>query len=82
MEALLLKSHGLPHAQIARILRIGDDTLHGYLLAYQEGGIEKLKELNWQGSPSELARHQDSLKEFFCSIPRRLWPRRLRKSPS
>jgi transposase len=82
MEALWLKSRGLPHSQIAELVQISEDTLRSCLRAYQQGGIEKLKELNWQGSPSELGRHQDSLKEFFYSIPRRLWPRRLRKSPS
>ena len=81
MEAVLLKSHGLPHAQIASIVDIGEDTLRGYLEAYKAGGIEKLKAVNWQGAQSELATHQDTLKAFFWNILRRPWPRRLRRSP-
>lgn len=81
MEAVLLKSHDLPHAQIASIVDIDENTLRCYLEAYQAGGIEKLKEVNWPGAPNELAAHQDTLKAFFWNIPRRLWPRRLRRSP-
>jgi hypothetical protein len=71
MEALLLKSHGLPHGTIARILRIEEGTLRDYLRAYQAGGIEQLKIIPWQGTTSELASHQGTLKDFFCSILRR-----------
>jgi hypothetical protein len=81
MEALWLKSHGLPHSQIAELVQISEDTLRSCLRAYQQGGIEKLKELNWQGSPSGLAAHQDTLKAFFWNILRQLWPRRPRRSP-
>ncbi len=58
MEALLLKSHALPHAKIASILKIDEGPLRSYLLAYQQGGIEQLKVLNWQGSHSELSPYQ------------------------
>ena len=65
MEALLLKSHDLPHAKIASILQIDEGTLRSYLKAYQQGGIEQLKTMNWQGCESELTPHQDTLKDFF-----------------
>jgi Winged helix-turn helix len=82
MDAVLLKSYGLPHAQIASIVGIEESTLRSYLEAYKADGIEKLKEVNWPGAPNELATHQDTLKAFFWNIPRRLWPRRLRRSPN
>lgn len=65
MEALLLKSHNLPHATIASILRIDEGTLRSYLQAYQQDGIERLKVINWHGSQAELSQHQDTLKVFF-----------------
>jgi len=82
MEALWLKSHKLPHAQIAALVQITEETLRHYLRDYQAGGIEKLKEMNWTGPQSALTTRQDTLKNFFWSIPRRLWPRRRTRSPS
>ena len=38
MEALLLKSEGLPHHQITRILGVSENTLRHYLQEYQDGG--------------------------------------------
>jgi transposase len=72
MEALWLKSHNLPHAQIAELVQISEETLRSYLRAYQEGGVETLKTLSWQGPESELSPHQGTLKDFFCKIRQRL----------
>ena len=66
MEALLLKSHALPHATIASILDIDEGTLRAYLRAYRQGGIEQLKSIHWQGPQSELSQHQDTLKIFVA----------------
>ena len=65
MEALWLKSHNLPHSQIAELVQISEETLRSYLRAYQEGGIENLKTIPWQGPESELFQHEGTLKEFF-----------------
>jgi transposase len=80
MEALWLKSHNLPHAQIAELVQISEETLRAYLRAYQEGGIEKLKAISWQGPESELSQHQGTLKNFFCKIRQRLSRTRPRRS--
>ena len=72
MEALLLKSHDLPHAKIANILKIDEGTLRSYLQDYQQGGIEQLKIINWHGSQSELSQHQGTMKDFFYKIRQRL----------
>jgi hypothetical protein len=82
MEALWLKSHGLPHAQIAELVGVSQATLHEYLMAYKEGGIERLKVLNWRGSVNALAGHQDTLKNFFCKILRPQWPPLAKRSPN
>ena len=47
MEALLLKSHGLPHHQIRDILDICENTLIRYLLEYQQGSLSALKQLRF-----------------------------------
>lgn len=43
MEALFLKSKGLPHNEICRICEISKTTLITYLREYKKGGIEELK---------------------------------------
>ena len=62
----------LPHTKIPSILQIDEGTLRGYLRAYQQGGIEQLKTVNWHGSQGELSKHQGTLKNFFCNIRQRL----------
>jgi transposase len=69
MEALLLKSDGLPHHQITRILGISENTLRQYLREYEEGGVERLKTLRFHRPQSELAKHRPSLETYFEEHP-------------
>src|SRR3954451_6096310 len=50
MEAVYLKSQGLPHQDICRLARISENTLRAYLRPYQEGGVERLARTQ-QGGP-------------------------------
>jgi len=69
MEALWLKSHGLPHAQIATLVGISENTLREYFELYQRGGIEGLKEVNIYRPASELMQHYSSLEAYFRANP-------------
>ncbi len=69
MEALWLKSQGLPHKDICRLTEISKGTSCAYLRAYQQGGIEKLKELNFYRPSSELAAHASTLEDYFHQHP-------------
>jgi len=69
MEALLLKSEGMPHKDIARITGICPNTLRSYLKDYQSGGIEKLKEINFYQPSSELEPYRGILEEYFKNHP-------------
>ena len=40
MEALLLKSQGLAHGVICRIVEVSGNTLRGYLRDFELGGVE------------------------------------------
>src|SRR5512135_1069853 len=71
MEAVYLKSQGLPHQEICRLTRITENTLRSYLRQYQEGGIERLKRLDWAGTTSELDEHRQSLEDYFRENPPR-----------
>jgi transposase len=69
MEALLLKSEGLPHQQITRILGVSENTLRHYLREYQDGGIERLQEIRFRHPRSDLDKHRDSLESYFEEHP-------------
>ena len=69
MEALWLKSHGLPHGQIAQLVNITENTLRDYFQLYLEGGVERLKEVAIQGPESALQEHYSSLEAYFRAHP-------------
>jgi transposase len=69
MEALYLKSQGLTHNEICRLVRITRATLSEYLKQYKEGGIEKLKELNFNKPQSELQTHHQTIEMDFKQQP-------------
>lgn len=71
MEAVYLKSQGLPHQEICRLTRVTENTLRAYLRQYQEGGIERLKQTEWDGPSSELSAHREALEEHFRHNPPR-----------
>ena len=69
MDALWMKGHGLPHAQIAELVGVTENTIRDYFELYQEGGIEKLKEINYYQPQSELKGHIVSLEAYFREHP-------------
>ena len=69
MEVLGLKSHGLPHEQIARLGGITENTMREYFRLYAEGGVEKLKEVNFYRPQGELMVHITSLEAYFTAHP-------------
>ena len=69
MEALWLKSRGLPHREISRLTGICATTLTSYLRVYQEGGIEALKEVRFYRPKSELEAHRGTLEDYFRAHP-------------
>jgi hypothetical protein len=42
-----LRSHGLPHVQIARLVGVSENPVREYFWLYTESGIEKLKEVHF-----------------------------------
>lgn len=69
MEVLWLKSHNLPHELIAKLAAISENTMREYFQLYKEGGIEKLKEVNFYRPESELSGHITSLEAYFREHP-------------
>ena len=69
MEALWLKGHGLAHVQIAELVGVTENTIRDYFELYQQGGIEKLKELNYYVAESKLNAYVTSLEAYFRDNP-------------
>lgn len=69
MEALWLKSQGLPHKEIARLTGISENTLRSYFRAWRQGGVEQLKRLNFRRPTSELMEHRGTLEDYFMEHP-------------
>lgn len=69
MEALWLKSRGLRHQEICRLTGIGSTTLTSYSRAYQEGGLEALKEVKCYRPQSELQAYRGTLGAYFREHP-------------
>ena len=61
MQALLLKSLGLRHYEIAEILGISETTLQEYFDLYLTGGVEALEELHYQGKANPLRERKDEI---------------------
>ncbi len=69
MEVLWLKSHGLPHEQIAKLAGISETTMREYFELYAKGGVEGLKEVLFYRPESELVQHVTSLEAYFRANP-------------
>ena len=61
MEALWLKSPGVPHHQIAHLCTISAHTWRSYLQLSQTGGVEALQHLHFHCPQSALSAYRDTM---------------------
>ena len=59
----------LSHKQICVIAGVSPNTLRQYLRLYQEGGIEKLKQVNFYQPQSALVEHRNTVENYFQKHP-------------
>jgi transposase len=69
MEALWLKSQKMSHKEICRLTGISPSTLRRYIKAYQQGGIDALKELIFYQPQSELMHHKATIEAYVREHP-------------
>ena len=69
MEALWLKSHNYPHAEIAKVVGVTENTIRDYFEMYKAGGVEKLKEVTFYRPKSELETYTTTLEAHFQANP-------------
>lgn len=68
-EAILMKSQGFKHKDICKFMGISLNTFREYLREYQEGGIERIKEVRFHKPKSQLDNHIDTLENYFREHP-------------
>jgi transposase len=69
MEVLFLKSLGLSHAMICLIAGVSPNTMRAYFKEYIDGGIEKIKELNFYRPKSLLTTCSLSIESYLKANP-------------
>ena len=69
MEALLLKSKGLPHAVIAELVGVSANTLLRYFRQFQAGGVTALEQLNFYQPISALEPFKPAIIAHFQAHP-------------
>ncbi len=69
MDASGLKAYGMLHQQIAKMNGIAENTRRDYFELYEQGGLEKLKEIHYYQPESELKEHIVSLEAYFREHP-------------
>jgi transposase len=69
MDALRMKGHGWPHWQIAELVDVSENTIREYFDLDRQGGLEKLKDLNYYRPVSGLTVHIVSLEAYFRENP-------------
>ena len=69
MEVMWLKSQGLRNTEVAKLAGVSENTVRKYIREYQEGGIEKLKEIKFYQPKSDLENHQQTIREYFEKNP-------------
>src|SRR5215472_6490921 len=71
MEVLWLKSRDLTHADIAELADVSPRSVQRYLDEFEQGGLDRVRRLNWQGKACALDEHQPSLEDYFIEHPPR-----------
>ena len=69
MDVLLYKACGLSNEQICFITGICGNTMRDYWKQYEEGGIERLKEVRFNKPSSKLSDFYDTIKQYFIENP-------------
>ena len=69
MDVMWLKTKESPHKQIAVIAGVSRNSVTRYLRMYIEGGIDKLREVNFYKPQSDLVKHTSAIETYFKEHP-------------
>ncbi|GHU70890.1 hypothetical protein FACS189413_11880 [Bacteroidia bacterium] len=68
-DALRLKDCGLPNKMICNILGICNNTLLSFFKQYNEGGLAKLNEINFNQPESDLKAFSTAIEKYLAENP-------------
>ena len=66
---LILKSQEIAHHKIAKIADVCENTVRHWLEAYQQGGLERLTEINFYQPQSRLQPFEMEVRDYFEKTP-------------
>jgi len=69
MDCLHLKSKGISNKEICNIVDICENTLLSYFKMYNVGGLEKLREINFNCPKSEMEKHVNEIRQYLIDNP-------------
>jgi len=69
MDVVYLKDLGLKNDLVRKITGVCGNTMREYLKQYMEGGIDRLKEVNFNKPNSELKDYSDTIEKYFTENP-------------
>ncbi|KAA6316238.1 hypothetical protein EZS27_033427, partial [termite gut metagenome] len=71
MKVLFLKSLDVPLSNdwICKISGVSPNTMRSYLKEYNEGGIEKVKEIKFNRPQSEMQAYSDTIRSYMKENP-------------
>ena len=69
MDVLWLKYNKLPHKEIGKLAEVSVNTVTKYICMYNDGGFEKLREVNFYRPQSELIGFKTSIEAYFKEHP-------------
>jgi transposase len=71
LEVLWLKAQGLTHAAIATLADVSPRSVQRYLDEFEQGGLPRVRQLNWSGKTCALDAHLPSLEDYCVEHPPR-----------
>ena len=69
MDVVYLKASGLKNELVSEITGVCGNTIRQYLKQYLEGGIDRLKAVNFYRPNSELKEYSGTIEKYFTENP-------------
>jgi transposase len=69
MDVVYLKGLGFSNEDTCKITGVCGNTMREYLKQYDEGGIERLKEVNFYKPSSDLQAYSGTIENYFTENP-------------
>jgi transposase len=69
MDVVHLKGLGLKNEIVCKITGVCGNTMREYLKQYNEGGIDRLKEVKFYRPGSELEQYSGTIEKYFTENP-------------